>query len=53
MAQESVMTVLQLLMSCDTPAGAGAVVAVAKAKAIESKYGFKADTPEGRGCSTQ
>eukprot|EP00946_MAST-07B_sp_MAST-7B-sp1_P005167 g5167.t1 len=48
-AQESVMTVLQLLMSCDTPAvRAGAAVAVAKAKAIESKYGFKADTPEGQ-----
>ena len=47
-AQESVMAVLQLLMSCDTPAvRAGAAVAVAKAKAIESKYGFKADTPEG------
>jgi hypothetical protein len=48
-AQEAVMAVLQLLMTCDTPAvRAGAAVAVAKAKAIESKYGFKADTPEGQ-----
>jgi len=47
-AQEPTMNVLHLLMNCDTPAvRAGAAVAISKAKAIETKFGFKADTEEG------
>lgn len=46
--QEQTMNVLHLLMSCDTPSvRAGAAVAISKAKAIETKFGFKADTDEG------
>ena len=47
-AQEQTMNVLRLLMNCDTPSvRAGAAVAISKSKAIETKFGFKADTEEG------
>jgi len=48
-AQDETMAILRLLMSCDTPSvRAGAAVAISKAKAVETKFGFKADSDEGK-----
>ena len=37
------------ILACDTPSvRAGAAVAISKAKAVETKFGFKADSEEGK-----